>query len=110
MKKFISRLVFIVGWLLSPFTFWNDLFINIPVAYFVASLLYRFMHSDFSLLVVICYWASNAIGILMMYVSGKNIFKEGRSVLKELTILLAAIVAYSLVLAVLARLGMLKPV
>ena len=44
MKNIINRFVFFVGWILSPFTFWNDAFVNIPLSYVAASLLARFIH------------------------------------------------------------------
>jgi hypothetical protein len=109
MRKSINRLVFIIGWLLSPLTFWNDLFINIPVAYFTSSLLRRFFNWDFALLVIVCYWASNIVGVIMMYLSGKNIIKQGGSIPREIAILLGAMIAYSVILVLIAKTGILKP-
>lgn len=110
MKNFISRLVFFVGWLLSPLTFWNDTFVNIPLSYICANLFARSGRSDFLLTMLAFYWMSNILGIFMMYLSGKSIFKGGKSVIREAVIFIATIVIYSLILIALNSLGILKPI
>ena len=110
MRNFINRLVFFVGWLLSPFTFWNDAFINIPVSYLAASFLTRFIHIHFLTLVLVCYWLSNVVGIAMMYASGRSLIKEGRSIAREMLKFLVTMAVYSLILILLGKSGILKPV
>ncbi|MDD5136959.1 MAG: hypothetical protein PHI59_00950 [Candidatus Omnitrophica bacterium] len=109
MKKIVNRLIFIAGWLLSPFTFWNDVFINIPIAYLCANLFVRVFKADFLFMTLVFYWLSNLLGVLMMYAAGKNILKE-KKVVRELIIFLATVVLYSLILILLGRIGILKPV
>lgn len=109
MKKLLGRSIFFLGWLLSPFTFWNDAFVNIPLSYICASLFIRLFPSDFLLTVLIFYWLSNLIGIFMMYAAGKNILKGGGNLILELAKLLCAIALYSLILLILGRTGILKP-
>ena len=109
MKNFINRFVFFVGWILSPFTFWNDAFVNIPVSYICASLFVRLVHSNFLLTTLVFYWLSNILGISMMYLSGKSIFKDRKSIVREVVVFLITIVVYSLILIVLNKLEILKP-
>ena len=109
MKNFINRFVFFVGWLLSPFTFWNDAFVNIPLSYICASLFVRLSRSNFLLTTLLFYWLSNILGIFMMYLSGKSILKDRKSIVREVVVFLITIAAYSLILIVLHRLGALKP-
>ncbi|MFH0764110.1 MAG: hypothetical protein V1927_03825 [Candidatus Omnitrophota bacterium] len=109
MRPVLNKLIFFIGWLLSPFTFWNDAFINIPISYLCANLFIRLFPSDFLLTVLIFYWMSNLIGIFMMYVCGKNILKGGENLILELAKLLCAITLYSLMLLILGRMGILKP-
>ncbi len=110
MKNFINRLVFFIGWLLSPLTFWNDTFVNIPISYICASLFARLFHSNFLLTMLIIYWTTNILGLLMMYLSGRSVFKDGKSIIREVVIFLVTIVTYSLILIVLNSLGVLKPI
>ncbi|MFA6320546.1 MAG: hypothetical protein WCY36_01675 [Candidatus Omnitrophota bacterium] len=108
-KDFIGRLVFFIGWLLSPLTFWNDAFVNIPISYIAAAFLFRFIHTDFLFIVLICYWLSNILGLVLMVIAGKSIFASGRGVLKEIVILVATMLIYSTVLLGLEKVGILKP-
>ncbi len=110
MKNIVNRLTFFVGWLLSPFTFWNDAFVNIPISYLCASLFARLFPADFLSTVLVFYWLSNALGLFMMYASGKNILKDKKSVIREFAILIITMTVYSLILILLHRIGVLKPI
>ena len=110
MAKFFSRIIFFIGWLLSPFTFWNDVFVNIPISYICANLLSRIIRVDFLLLVLVAYWLSNAVGVLMMYASGKAIIRDKRALMRELAVFLATIALYSAILILLNKAGVLRPV
>ncbi len=96
--------------MLSPFTFWNDAVVNIPLSYLCANVFIRIWPTDFLLTVLVFYWLSNILGILLMYLSGKSIFKDRKAALRELTVLVATIALYSLILVLLNRAGILKPV
>lgn len=106
---FFKRLVFFVGWMLSPFTFWNDAFVNIPLAYLCANIFVRIWRSDFLIAMVAFYWISNGLGILMMYISGKSIFTDKGSVVRELFKLVITLAIYSMALVLLYKAGILKP-
>lgn len=108
-KNFINRLVFFIGWLLSPLTLWNDAFVNIPISYIAANLLFRFIPADFFLLVIIFYWLSNIFGLLLMLMAGKSIITNGRGVVKEIISLMWPMALYTIILLVLGRMGILKP-
>lgn len=109
MNKHINRLVFFIGWLLSPLTFWNDALINIPLSYLLASFIYRFLQADFLLLVLCAYWLSNIAGIAMMYLSGKSMMGGKPYSLKEVMKVAMTMAVYSAILALLYRSGILKP-
>ena len=64
--------MFFVGWVLSPFTTWNDLFVNIPLSYVIANFLYAFFRLPFRRLLIGAYILTNALGIVLMYLSGKQ--------------------------------------
>ncbi len=110
MSTFIKNAVFFIGWMLSPLTFWNDVFVNIPIAYLCATLLVRVIKADFLFLVLIFYWLSNGLGILMMYLSGKSIMQDKSNRLQALVTLLITVVIYSVIIIILNRTGILKPI
>ena len=108
-KNLLNQTVFFIGWLLSPATFWNDAFVNIPLSYFSASLFVRAFPINFLLAVLIFYWLSNILGIFMMYAAGRNIILEDKSAVRELLKLILAIALYSLVVIALGWMGLLRP-
>ena len=110
MKDLINRFVFFIGWILSPFTFWNDAFVNIPISYIAASIFTRFIHIKFVLLVLICYWSSNVVGLIMMFVSGRALIKPGKGAAGEIAKLVFAIVIYSVALVLLSKIHVLRPI
>ena len=110
MKNFVNRTIFFIGWLLSPFTFWNDAFVNIPLSYLLANVFVRIWPVDFLLMVLVFYWLTNGAGILMMYFSGKNLLEGKRRAVREILSLVATLIAYSLILIALGRMGVLKPI
>ena len=109
MKKIFNRTLFFIGWMLSPFTFWNDAFVNIPLAYLIASMLNGFMQTKFVVLALAAYWATNIIGLAIMYVTGKGILAQGKGVLTEAVKLVLTIAVYSVILIILSYLGILRP-
>ena len=110
MKTFLLRSIFFLGWILSPFTFWNDAIVNIPIAYICASLFMRLIPGKFLLLVLIFYWLSNGLGLLMMYFCAKNIVHKGKGIGRDIVTFLITIVVYSIILIALDKIGVLKPI
>lgn len=107
---FLYRTIFFFGWLLSPFTFWNDAFINIPIAYICANLVSGFISLKFSILVIIFYWASNILGLGIMYASTRHLIAGKGSLVSELAKLLLTLCVYSAILIILDRIGILRPI
>ena len=110
LRPFIRNAVFFIGWLLSPFTFWNDAFVNVPIAYLCATLLIRVIKADFLLLVLVFYWISNGAGVLMMYLSGKAIIKDKKDRIRALSNFLITATVYTILIIFLHRIGILKPI
>ena len=110
MMKFIRNTAFFIGWLLSPLTFWNDAFVNIPLSYLLANLLVRFININFLWLVLASYWLTNVLGLWMMYAAGKGILAEGRGIFREALKLILTMAAYSAVLVFLHYIGLLRPI
>lgn len=109
MNSFLRNTLFFIGWLLSPLTFWNDAFINIPLAYLLANIFTYFAHKNFVYTVIIFYWLTNFVGLFMMYISGKYIVKSGKDIRKELLSLILTTIVYSVILILLGKAGILKP-
>ena len=105
--RFLNRLLFFIGWLLSPFTTWNDVFINIPLAYLSASLFFKIFPANFALQVIVFYWLSNALGVLLMYTAGRSALKEKRLNFRSILITL---LTYTIILFLLDKFVALRPI
>lgn len=40
LKRMSHAVIFFIGWILSPLTWWNAQFVNIPLSYLLANLLF----------------------------------------------------------------------
>lgn len=68
-----NNLMAMVGFLLSPLSWWNDLFVNVPLAYAFAyalgnvlRLFSEISRLSFIVLFVGGYWISNLLGMIML--------------------------------------------
>jgi len=101
----------LIGYLLSPLCWWNDLIFNLPIAYGFGSLI-ACLHADFFLpAAVVGYWLSNLVGILLMQFGTKELIggeKKERNWPKELRNGLLSSTAYTLVILVLIHFQVLE--
>jgi hypothetical protein len=105
-----ALVLLVVGWMLSPLCWWNDLLINLPVAWGFARIALWIEPAWFAPGLVLGYWLSNVLGIVLMQ-SGALALVENPSAprdrQREWLIGLATSTAYTLVVVVLVRIGLL---
>jgi hypothetical protein len=75
-RKIKSSLLIFIGYLLSPFSFWNDAFINLPIAYFFGFLFSLINKKFFFLATIIFYWLTNLLGLLLLFKGSLNFFSQ----------------------------------
>lgn len=99
-KKIKGFLFLGVGYMLSPLSWWNDLFFNLPIAYFFGYLASSISPHLFLPFTIIGYWISNILGILMMQIGALDLFFEQKStnLKKDLLIGLGTSTIYTLVI------------
>src|ERR1043166_23226 len=56
-----------IGFLLSPLSWWNDLFLNIPLAVGFAWLVALFYRPAFTPAVIVGYWLTNVLGLILLH-------------------------------------------
>ena len=66
LQQLKALLLLSLGWLLSPLCWWNDLVINLPLAYGFARLVQHWRPDAFAACLVVGYWLSNVVGIVLM--------------------------------------------
>lgn len=101
-------LLLAVGWLLSPLCWWNDLVINLPLAYGFGLLVKQLRPEWFAGGLIVGYWLSNVLGIVLMQTSALEVFQqpgEPHARRRELLWGLLTSSVYTLVVFVLVHVG-----
>lgn len=106
LKKLRGGFFLVIGYLLSPLSFWNDLFFNLPIAYFFGYIC-SWLSPDLLLpCSIVGYWLSNIAGILLMQVGAVDVFSKEpaeRNWKKELLTGVVSSTAYTLVILALIQ-------
>ncbi len=58
--------MWVIGFILSPLSFWNDLFINVPLSWICALPVAFFYRPAFPFMFSVAYIATNVVGMWMM--------------------------------------------
>lgn len=103
LKKLRGSVMVGVGYMLSPLSWWNDLFFNLPIA-LVFGYAVAWVKADwFFAGTIVGYWLSNVVGILMMQFGAMDMFltEEKRNLKRDLFIGLGGSTLYTLVVSLL---------
>lgn len=110
-RRLVSGIVAFIGYILSPLSWWNDTFINLPLAYLFASLISLASHRLFAPAMILGYWLTNIAGILLMArgTAGLIAGDSPRPGRRQLVWSLIAATGYTLLIVLLYAFGILKP-
>ncbi|MBD2693246.1 hypothetical protein [Anabaena catenula] len=109
-QKLRGVFLLVLGYLLSPLCWWNDLLFNLPIAYFFGYICSLFSPKLLLPCSIIGYWLSNVVGILLMQYGSQDIFQKEpseRNLKKELLSGLVSSTVYTLVIVGLIHLKIL---
>jgi hypothetical protein len=101
LKRFRGGFLLVLGYLLSPLSWWNDLFFNLPFAYGLGYLAGRFSPNFFLPAAIAGYWLSNVAGILLMQLGIIDVLQENakeRNLKKELLTGVVSSTVYTLII------------
>ena len=113
-KKLYSSILGTIGFLLSPLSWWNDVFINFPIAYAFACVANFIFKGSFLGSFIIFYWLTNIAGFVLLQKGLEKIQKEtkdkkkysGKDFLRD--VLLSMV--YTLLIVILVKLNIIKPI
>ena len=109
-RKIKDGILALIGYILSPFSWWNDFFINIPLAYIFALPFYYISKSWFLPAIIAGYWITNILGFILIHhgvtglVSRKNKKYTNKEIVKDIIIS----IIYTMVVACLVLKGWLR--
>jgi hypothetical protein len=113
-RKSYGGVVGFIGFMLSPLSWWNDLFVNVPLALVFAwmvSLIYR---PAFEMAWIAGYWLTNVLGFLLLHKGVKMMATDAgagrgysrRDVIKDIVVSLL----YTLLIVILIKFRIIQPI
>ncbi len=111
-RKITGGFLAVVGYMLSPLSWWNDLFVNVPLALVFAWVISFFYPPAFQVCLVLGYWLTNVLGFILMHKGAEQLLTEEgnkyslRKLLRDVGISLL----YTGLIVALVKFGVLKPV
>ncbi len=110
-RKISGGILATIGFLLSPLSWWNDAFVNIPLALLFAWLVSCIYKPAFVASLIIGYWLTNVIGLVLMHKGARQMLSKEPSAgtRRELVTDITVSLIYTIVIVVLVKWGILKP-
>lgn len=105
-KKLRGGFLLVMGYLLSPLCWWNDLFFNLPIAYCFGYVCSWFSPDLLLPCSIVGYWLSNVVGMLLMQVGAMDVFQgqpKERNFKKEILTGLASSTVFTLIILALIQ-------
>ena len=98
------------GFLLSPLSWWNDIFLNIPIAYIIGFLFGLISEKLFLPMMILGYWMTNIAGLLLMHFGIKDIVSKEKVCFgkKEKIRYVIISIIYTLLVVVLIQMNIIK--
>lgn len=107
-KKLTGGIMITIGYLLSPLSWWNDLFINIPIAYAFGVLFGLISKKLFLPMMVIGYLLTNVAGFILMHKGIRNLKGKKEASKNELAKDILISLAYTAAIIVLVKIGFIR--
>src|SRR5437762_2848253 len=111
-RKVSGGILAVVGFMLSPLSWWNDLFVNVPLALAFAWLISLADKKAFEVSLIIGYWLTNIVGLILLHKGAQKLLTEKnkgysrRDLIRDVAISLL----YTGLIVALVKFGVLKPV
>jgi len=99
-RRAFDSLLATIGYILSPLSWWNDLFVNVPLSYAFS---YPFSLIDERLFLpafILGYWLSNWLGFVLLHRGIAGLLAKDKLTMSRRTSIIVAIV-YTLLIAIL---------
>ncbi|MGD0539588.1 MAG: hypothetical protein ABSC03_18310 [Verrucomicrobiota bacterium] len=110
-RRLAGGMLATVGYMLSPLSWWNDLFVNVPLALAFAWIVSLFWAAAFTASFVVGYWLTNVLGLVLLHRGAQDLItgRERRYSRKDLARDVLVALAYTLLILVLIKVRVLRP-
>jgi hypothetical protein len=111
-RKACGGTVAFIGYMLSPLSWWNDLFVNWPIALVFAWVVSWFCKPAFTASLILGYWLTNILGFVLMQKGGAKIISETDVPYSRKCLCrdLAISVLYTILIVALVKMGVIGPI
>ena len=111
-RKVTGGVLAFVGYMLSPLSWWNDLFVNVPLALAFAWAASLFYKPAFATCLVVGYWLTNVIGFVLMHKGAQKMLSEKQRPYSRTDLLrdVGISLLYTGLIVVLVKVGVLQPI
>jgi len=113
-QKLYGGVLGTIGFLLSPLSWWNDLFINFPIAYVCACAANFIYRGSFLGSFIIFYWLTNILGFLLLQKGLEKMLRDGkgknRYSRKRFIRDILLSIGYTVLIIILVKVGIIKPI
>jgi hypothetical protein len=118
-RKITGSILGVIGFMLSPLSWWNDAVVNLPLALlfaWVVGLIYRPAAQprspSFDAAVIVGYWLTNVLGFVLMHKGAQQVLSKEEKKYSRRELFKDVIVSllYTALIVVLLKLGILKPI
>jgi hypothetical protein len=111
-RKVTGSLLAVVGFMLSPLSWWNDLFVNVPLAVAFAWVVSLFNRAIFEWSLILGYWLTNIAGMFLLHKGAQKLLMEKDKKYSRLDLFrdLGISLLYTLLIVALVKFGVLKPI
>ena len=110
-RKMSGGVLAVVGYMLSPLSWWNDLFVNVPLALAFAWVVSVFYRPAFEVSLVVGYWLTNVAGLILMHKGAQQMLtdKKKKYSMRDLLRDVGISLLYTGLIVALIKFGVLKP-
>jgi hypothetical protein len=111
-RKVTGGVLAFIGFMLSPLSWWNDLFVNVPLALAFAWVVSWFYRPAFAASLVVGYWLTNVVGFILMHKGAQKFLseKQRRYSWRDLGRDVGISLLYTALIVALVKFGVLKPI
>jgi hypothetical protein len=111
-RKISGGTLAFIGYMLSPLSWWNDLFVNWPLALAFAWVISWFYQPAFTASLILGYWLTNILGFVLMQKGGEKIISTQDRPYPRKCLLrdLAISVLYTILIVALVKMGVIGPI
>lgn len=110
-RKLSGSTLAFIGFMLSPLSWWNDLFVNIPLALAFAWMVSLFWPAAYLASFVLGYWLTNILGLVLMQKGAQQVATDTPKpyTRRQLITDIGTSLAYTLLIIALVKHGVLRP-